>query len=270
MTAVEPETYGRDADAGGAGANGGAETEYDDAALQRAEALFQPGQRARINGVPAVGGGLRLTTGAMVNRWRQHHRHVAIRELEVERERRQAYGPAITVTQLVDEEVRPLARLRAEHAHAAGSSEMRDARATTERARWHHEIWWDRDAEWRRVHDEECSDCKEAPAHYFGLDEDTMRQVRANPRSTRARREGVRKSTPRTREVKRARDAPVKPVTLWYDAVAEPRWDSGPDRGGGGPEASTWRRFSTGHGTSRRRHGREGRDASSGEGGAGA
>ena len=176
--------------------------------MEKEETLLQAGQRARWDVWPRHEGRPRYTSGVTVKRWQHHQRHVRIKELEAERELREAYGPRVSATKLVDEEIRPLAQLRAEQAHDVGSAERRSAAAAAERARWHHEIRWDRDDAWRRVHDEECVDCKDAPAEYFGLDAQTMREVRAAPRSKRARHAGVEERPPSAREVESAREAP--------------------------------------------------------------
>ena len=55
----------------------------------------------------------------------------------------------------------------------------RAGRASRERSRWHHELRWEKDADWRAAHDAECGDCRGHRATSFGLDDFAMRQVRA-------------------------------------------------------------------------------------------
>ena len=198
---------GEAASTGGA-ASEGEGAEYDDEELESEELMLQAGQRACHRAASVHGSGAGLVTGAMAKRWQQHNRHVRIREIEVERERRIAQGETIGPTRLVDEEIRPLARLRAEHAHGVGSKERRSAAAAAERAKWHHEIRWSRNEAWRQEHDGNCMDCEDAPASYFGLDADSMREVRrASPSEgvSGAEVSGVGTSTGRG---VRVRDAP--------------------------------------------------------------
>ena len=198
------------ADAGMGGADSEADDEgrNDDEELEADELMLLAGQRACHREHSVHGSGKGLVTGVMAKRWRQHATHVKIREIEVERERRIATGEIIGPTRLVDEEIRPLARLRAERAQAAGSAERRSAAAAAERARWHHEIRWSRDDEWKLAHDGNCVDCEDAPAEYFGLDADAMRQVRrAHPSEGVSGAEVARDGTSTGRGV-RVRDAP--------------------------------------------------------------
>ena len=60
----------------------------------------------------------------------------------------------------------------------ADEAEDQPALVARERARWHHELRWEKDDEWKRAHDAVCDVCTGHKAEYFGLDDRATRQVR--------------------------------------------------------------------------------------------